>query len=147
MLQSAEQTRSLCHIRSSEGFRRKESDFCGLREGRLPDQRSKRKLTMGSMPPTVGDICLKCRGRLSPTEARCPTCGTDVGAPNVRRCRTDENLNALVARREESRSQAGVRGCSQAFSNLEAAVREKSGVVVSMPAGVARRLFEDPSSI
>ncbi len=102
---------------------------------------------MASAPIAVGDICLKCGARLSPSEAHCPTCRTDVGAPNVRRCRTDENLKALVGRLEDSRSQANASGCSREFSNLETVIKEKSGVVVSMPAAMARSLFDEPSSI
>jgi hypothetical protein len=77
----------------------------------------------------------------------CPTCRADAGAPNVRACRTDENLKALVVRFAASRARATAIGCSKEFSDLEALVKEKSGVVVSMPAEVARKLFEDPSSL
>ena len=77
----------------------------------------------------------------------CPTCKTDAGAPNVRRCRTDENLKVLLVRFEDSRMRVSGRGYSKEFNDLEAVTKEKSGVVVSMPAGVARKLFEDPNSL
>jgi len=38
-------------------------------------------------------------------------------------------------------------GYSKEFSDLETIIKEKSGVVVSMPAGVARKLFDDPNSL
>lgn len=75
----------------------------------------------------------------------CPTCKTDAGAPNVRRCRTDENLKALLVRFENSRMRVSGSGYSKEFSDLETIIKEKSGVVVSMPAGVARKPFDDPN--
>jgi len=48
---------------------------------------------------------------------------------------------------EVSRNRIAEKGCSKEFSALEAAVKEKSAVVVSMPAGMARRLFDDPKSL
>ncbi len=77
----------------------------------------------------------------------CPSCRADAGAPNVRRCRTDENLKALETRVNASRARANVIGCSNGYGALEAILKEKSGVVVSMPAGIARKLFEDPGSL
>jgi hypothetical protein len=77
----------------------------------------------------------------------CPTCKADAGAPNVRSCRTDENLKALAARYDTAQSLASANGCSKEFIVLEDMVKEKSGVVISMPAGVARKLFEDPNSL
>ena len=38
-------------------------------------------------------------------------------------------------------------GCSKEFVALEDVVKERSSVVVSMPAGVARNLFENPDSL
>ena len=93
------------------------------------------------------DICSACGEPLSNTIRYCPTCTADAGAPNVRRCRTDENLKALVARFDDSRIQASLNSCSKEFSALEAMVKKKSGVVVSMPAGVARNLVDDPRSL
>lgn len=91
------------------------------------------------------ETCSKCGAFLSATERHCHTCKADAGAPNVRRCRTEENLEALVARFDAARTRVNAIGCSKEFSNLEDIVKEKSGVVVSMPAGVARNLFEDPN--
>jgi hypothetical protein len=93
------------------------------------------------------DTCAECGATLSVARRHCPTCRADAGAPNVRACRTDENVKALVARYDASRSQAIAFGRSKEFSDFEAIVEKKSGVVVSMPAGVARNLFEDPNFI
>jgi len=91
------------------------------------------------------DTCSVCGAPLSATLRHCPTCKADAGAPNVRRCRTDENLRALAARFDDAQARASAIGCSKEFSDLEAMVKGKSGVVVSMPAGVARNLSEDPN--
>lgn len=91
------------------------------------------------------DTCKECGAILLATRRHCPTCRADAGAPNVRACRADENVKALAARREASKSHASASGSLQEFINLEAVVEKKSGVVVSMPAAVARSLFEDPN--
>lgn len=93
------------------------------------------------------DTCSECGSTLSAARRHCSTCRADAGAPNVRACRTNENLKALFARYDVSRSQASALGCSKEFSDLEAIVEKKSGVVVSMPTGVARTLLDDPNSI
>lgn len=90
------------------------------------------------------DICSKCGAPLSEALRYCPTCQRDVGTPNVRRCRTTENQQALLARVEALRTRIVENGTSSEVSNFQAAIRENSGVVVSMPAGVARELFESP---
>ncbi len=91
--------------------------------------------------------CEACGAPLSATLRYCPTCQTDAGAPNVRRCLTEENVQALFARCEASRSRIGGNGCLKEFSDFEAVIKEKSGVVVSMSAGIARRLLEEPKSL
>ena len=91
------------------------------------------------------DTCSVCGAPLVATLRHCPTCQTDAGAPNVRACRTDENLKALTARFDDAQARASVSNCSKEFSDLADLVENKSGCVVSMPAGVARSLFEDPN--
>ncbi|MCH8121339.1 MAG: hypothetical protein IIC00_16640, partial [Planctomycetes bacterium] len=100
---------------------------------------------MASSAISPQDTCSECGATLSATLRHCPTCQTDAGAPNVRRCRTDENLKALASRFDAAQEIASANGCSKEFSDLEALIKGKSGVVVSMPAGIARKLFEDPN--
>lgn len=102
---------------------------------------------MASQAQSPQDTCYRCGSLISDSERHCPTCKADVGAPNVRRCTTKENLNALLSRYEEARTKAINKGCSTEFSDLETLIESKSGVVISMPAGVARKLFEDPNSL
>jgi len=102
---------------------------------------------MPTPAPSSQEICSVCSAPLSSTLRHCPTCRADAGAPNVRHCRTDENLKALAARFDDAQARASARGCSKEFCTLSGLIEKQSGVVVSMPAGVARRLFEDPNSL
>lgn len=102
---------------------------------------------MASLALSPQDICSECGAPLSATKRHCPTCKADAGAPNVRHCRTDENLKALAARFEAARTRVIAIGCSKEFSDFTAMVKGKSGVVVSMSGGVARKLVEDPTSL
>lgn len=110
-------------------------------------QGAKGILTMAFSTLSPGETCSECNATLSAARRHCTTCKADAGAPNVRACRTDENLNALVARFDALQSQAIAFGCSKEFSDLEAIVEKKSGVVVSISAGLARRLLDDPNVI
>ena len=102
---------------------------------------------MASPALSPQDTCSVCGSPLSATMRHCPTCSADAGAPNVRRCRTNENLKALATRFDDARRRATTIGCSKEFSTLSDLIEKKSGVIVSMPAGVARKLFEDPNSL
>ncbi len=93
------------------------------------------------------ETCSECGATLSAALRHCITCKTDAGAPNVRACRVDDNLKALAARYDASQRQAIASGCSKEFSDLEAIVEKKSGVVVSISAGLARKLLDDPKVI
>ncbi len=93
------------------------------------------------------DVCPKCGALTSESLQYCPTCRTDVGAPNVRASRTEENLRALDERYNSQKSQAIEEGHSEEFSALENVVMEESGVVVSMSPAMARKMLEDPRTI
>ena len=99
---------------------------------------------MASAAANSHETCLACGAPLHAAMRLCPTCRADAGAPNVRRCRTKENLEALDARYEAARARASGMGCLKEFDVLKATIEQESGVVVSMPAGAARQLFEDP---
>ena len=102
---------------------------------------------MVSTVNSLQNICSACGSTLLTTMRHCPTCRADAGAQNVRSCRTDENLEALAERYDTAQSLARTNGCSKEFTALENMVKEKSGVVISMSAGIARKLFEDPNSL
>ena len=102
---------------------------------------------MASPPPLSQDICSVCGAALSSTMRHCPTCRTDAGAPNVRCCRTNENVKALDERFEAAQTVAYASGCSEEFRTLSDLMEKQSGVVVSMPARVAREIMSDPKDI
>ena len=56
-------------------------------------------------------------------------------------------LEALHARFEAARKHTDENGHSADFNDLEALIEKESAVVVSMPAGVARKLFEEPNTL
>ncbi len=93
------------------------------------------------------DTCSECGATLSDIMRHCPTCRADAGAPNVRLCRTDENLQALKARVDTARNQVNASGCLKEFKDLETLIKQKSGVVITMPVGTVRKLFEDPKAL
>jgi len=90
------------------------------------------------------DICSECGALLSLSCRHCPTCRADAGAPNVRDCLRKENSEALTARFTEATARASAKGCSKEFATLLQLVDQKSGVVVSVPPGIARSLVDNP---
>ncbi len=94
-----------------------------------------------------GNSCSICGEALSPSLSYCTTCRSYIGAPNVRRCRTKENLKALNQRYVGLKEKAAELECLEEFENLEQLLEDESSVVVSMSASVARSLVDDPSSI
>lgn len=96
---------------------------------------------------TMQDNCNACGASLNDAMRYCPTCMADAGAPNVRACCSDENLKALGERFDKAKSQAYTNGCQTEFLNLYDILKNESCVVVSMPAGVGRSLFENPKEL
>jgi len=90
------------------------------------------------------DICTECKSPISASLRCCPTCKADLGAPNVRLCKSDENSNALNARYQNACKKATSEKCLKTFKELEEAIKKNSVVVITMPASVARNLFENP---
>jgi hypothetical protein len=98
-------------------------------------------------PQNQLDTCSACGASLQAAMRHCPTCRADAGDPNVRVCRTDLNTKALAARFNDAQKKASANGCSKVFSTLLDLVKKNSGVVISMPASVARTLLDDPNSL
>jgi len=70
-----------------------------------------------------------------------------VGAPNVRSAASQSERSALKKRFEQAKRRARPSKLRQEFNNCFDAVGRSSGVVVAMPASVARRLVEDPREV
>ena len=91
--------------------------------------------------------CSYCGAPISASLRHCTTCQADAGAPNVRACRTDENLKALTERFEDAQARASAKNCSREFSDFSSLIEHESGVVITMPARMARTLLEDPREL
>ena len=102
---------------------------------------------MASEVVKAGAACPKCGTRVSATLRHCPTCGTDLGPPNVRDAKAGHNLEALTSRFDKAKTRAALRGCSEICDRVLDLLERESGVVISMPAGVALKLVEDPNMI
>lgn len=90
------------------------------------------------------ESCPDCQYSVQATERICPSCGADLGAPNVRQCGKPEERVALRTRYKKQRGLNRLRSESDAFCDL---VRTTSSVVVTIPAGFARDLFESPQVV
>ncbi len=92
-------------------------------------------------------VCSNCGTSISAALRFCTACQNDAGVPNVRACGSTKNRKALKKRFDAAKELASVNECSTEFSRFSSLVESESGVVVSMPPGVARSLLEDPSYI
>ncbi len=93
------------------------------------------------------EICTKCGEKLSVALRNCPTCKFDAGAPNVRESRSVENTAVLQERFEEAQKKSGQKKLTDEFNALRKLICENSGVVLTLPSSVARKLFEDPKTL
>ena len=100
-----------------------------------------------SVLPSSGP-CPRCHAQYSGSDRYCATCKHDLGAPNVREFGGPESRKAL-SRRAAGAERAAKKSkkCRQEFQNLSDVVQGRSGVVVTMPASVARNLAADPRLI
>lgn len=90
------------------------------------------------------ETCPKCGVEASQSLRHCPTCGIDLGCPNVRAATTQAEANALSARFKIAYDKAEEHGLSTQFNALVAAVNSASHVVVAMPPLYARSFLTDP---
>ena len=93
------------------------------------------------------DKCPNCSSRLPDSDRYCSTCRHDIGAPNVRSAGSQSERSALKSRFAEAKIRARSRKLEKSFNNCFDAVGKVSGVVVAMPASVARGLAEDPRKV
>ena len=97
--------------------------------------------------PSSGS-CPRCGTAYSGSLRYCPTCKNDLGAPNVREHGSPESQAALNDRATQVKKLARrSKKCWQELQNLSDAIERRSGVVVTMPASVARNLVSDPDTI
>lgn len=98
-------------------------------------------------PPKPGaDPRCLCGSPFPESDRYCSTCRRDVGAPNVRSAGSPVERSCLGRRFRKAKERAKSKKLTKAFANC-ADVLSRSGVVVAMPASVARQLTEDPRQI
>lgn len=99
--------------------------------------------------PGGGSIaaCTKCSAPENPMLRYCPTCGTDLGFPNVRAANSAENLRALDSRLAQSMENATARGVEDRLTELIQRVSQESHVVINMSTLVARQLLLDRNTL
>ena len=91
--------------------------------------------------------CPQCSSDVFQIERYCPTCSCDIGAPNVRICGKPSEIEALKARYTDAMTRAELRGVSKEWGELLGMLRSRSGVVVAVPATVAKTFVSSESVI
>jgi len=98
---------------------------------------------MGSAPSTSAK-CQKCGVPATESLRNCPSCGYDLGCPNVRAAMTADEVDALSSRFNTAAANADKRGLAEEFAALVLVVHSASHVVVAMRPLSARHLLSDP---
>ena len=94
-----------------------------------------------ALPSAIGP---KCGATDSGSNRHCPTCGLDLGCPNVRAATLLSEISALSERFTIARDNATKRGLTEQFDALVAAINSETHVVVAMPLLYARSFLADP---
>jgi hypothetical protein len=102
-----------------------------------------KKLKTSDMKSAPIDRCPRCSVLLSATDSRCIACGSDIGAPNVRECSSETERKALKQRLQQAEKLVRSEKREQPFNELSDLLKRKSGVVVAMPASLARDFVSD----
>lgn len=88
--------------------------------------------------------CPECSTMVGINERYCPSCTCDMGAPNVRECAAKPERDRLQRRFDDARSKAMKNKAKREWEFLTTCVQNESGVVVAMPAQIARSIVADP---
>lgn len=91
--------------------------------------------------------CRHCGAELNESMPRCPTCQADAGFPNVRIARKPSYKKQLEERYKKAKQKVTDKGDGEKFGEFVHALQTKSGVVLAMPAGVARAFFSDKKEL
>jgi hypothetical protein len=73
--------------------------------------------------------CGKCSSEIPDTEERCPTCGLNVGPPNVRAASSPEEEQALENRYQNALALAVMNDCLPIVERFQASVEQTSAVL------------------
>lgn len=93
------------------------------------------------------EICNKCQSKVEANVRHCITCENDIGPPNVRAANNENNIDKLEARYKRAKQLAFENDYLKVFEKYSDEIEKKSGVIISMPPSVLRRLLSDPNEI
>ena len=75
------------------------------------------------------DKCLICSEPIDQTSDRCLTCGTDIGAPNVRSANSVPEVNGLQTRYDDAVFRATARGAGDSLLAFQKALARTGAVI------------------
>lgn len=87
-----------------------------------------------------------CSYRIPPHVDRCPVCNSDVGSPNVRASKTEEEVVALRQRYNAAIRDARKRDCRPSVLKFENEVKKSKAVICRSPS-IARTLMESDNAL
>ncbi len=99
------------------------------------------------MSPIPEIECQHCGAVISSALRTCLACNADCGFPNVRECSSEDERLELNRRFRSAELEANTNGTGAEFNAIQEQVAEGSGVVVAMPASIARNLFISPRNL
>lgn len=91
--------------------------------------------------------CPDCGTAVACNERYCPSCTCDLGAPNVRECSAAGECRQLQKRFDDAKSEATKNKAEREWRFFRDCVKNESGVVIAMPAQIARSLVSDPRTV
>lgn len=74
-------------------------------------------------------LCAKCGAPIPDHVDRCVGCAADVGFPNVRAARREEQVSALKRRYRRAKRQSALRGVDKLVNLLEAQLKQSVAVI------------------
>jgi len=90
--------------------------------------------------------CPRCGVLIRGNERNCPTCGRDVGYPNVRAAKEYEEKAALAKRYEKALENASRRGCGDVVVAFLSALKSSVAVICRSPSKV-KELVSSPNEL
>lgn len=87
--------------------------------------------------------CPKCKSPTNESLRECPSCGFDLGFPNVRAVNDEVETDTLSKMFNDARKQAFNRGLENEFADFSDCISKKSKVIVSMKPMQARNFLSD----
>lgn len=93
------------------------------------------------------ECCPNCGTTVPSNERYCPACSHDIGPPNIRVCGRASEIEEVRRRHDEALGEVKSRNALAEWSRLSDILEKRSGVVVAVPASIARNFISDPRII